>query len=82
MAVGSILRNACLIELHSRKKTNTATVTYTNSHEFSDPYKLGFFFLISGKCNLVFEVLKLRKTEYMPNVMSEEDSDDQDLNER
>ena len=68
MAVSSILRNAYLIELHSRKKVNTATITYSSSHEFSDPYKLGFYFLIKGRCNLVFEVLKLRKAEFMPNV--------------
>lgn len=82
MAVSSILRNAYLVELHSRKRVNTAAITYSSSHEFSDPYKLGFYFLIKGRCNLVFEVLKLRKAEYMPNVQSEEETDDQDLNER
>ncbi len=63
MAMTSLLRNARIVELYSRKRKNTSTFTYTNCQEIEDPYKLGFYFLLKGRCNLVFEVLKLRKAE-------------------
>ena len=70
MAMVSLLLNAQLVELHSRKRKNTATVTYTNTHEVEDPYKLGFFFLLKGRCNLIFEVLKLRKAADVSRAQS------------
>jgi len=61
MAIVSLLLNARIIELYSRKRKSTAMNTYTNAHELEDPYKLGYYFVLKGRCNLVFEVLKLRK---------------------
>ena len=76
MAIVSILLNAQLIELYSRKKKSTSTFIYTNAHEIEDPYKLGFFFLLKGKCNLVFEVLKLRRAADNSRVQSPTESRD------
>ena len=61
MAMISLLLNARIIELYRRKRKSTAMNTYSNAHELEDPYKLGYYFVLKGSCNLVFEVLKLRK---------------------
>ena len=89
MAMVSLLRNSKLVELHSRKRKNTATTTYTSAHEIEDPYRLGFFFLLTGRCNLVFEVLKLRKAADVSCAQSEQDGPqprggaaEDDLNDR
>ena len=88
MAMVSLLRNASIVELFSRKRKNTATFTYTNCQEIEDPYQMGFYFLLKGRCNLVFEVLKLRKAEDVSCAQSEQEGsrpdavDEEDLNNR
>ena len=73
MAMVSLLRNARIIELFGRKRKSTSTFTYSNYTEIEDPYKLGFYFLLRGRCNLVYDVLKLRKAADGSTVQSEQD---------
>ena len=69
----SLLRNARIVELFGRKRKSTSTFTYATFTEIEDPYKLGFYFLLKGRCNLVYDVLKLRKAADVSTVQSEQD---------
>ena len=61
--------------MHSREsQASNARTTLHKSHKIDDSNKLGFYMLLKGRCDMIFEVTKIRKLERVDS--SQEDNGD------
>ena len=72
-----LLSNARIIDLHSREGNQGNTlVQHHKSHRIDDFRKLGFYMLLKGRCELVFEVTKQRKLDQVDSSMEGNDANE------
>lgn len=59
ISLAFLLQNASVIDLYSREAMPVESkIQQSKSHKIHDFRKLGFYMLLKGRCDLVFEVTK------------------------
>lgn len=65
-----LLSNARIVELHSREnEAINSPIMHHKSHKIDDSRKLGFYMLLKGRCDLTFEVTKVRKLDQVDSSL-------------
>ena len=69
------MSNARVIDLHSREGQDVnMNDKHNKSHKIEDFRKLGFYMLLKGRCELVYEVTKQRKLEQVDSSLEGENA--------